>query len=178
MTETKVNEVIDMNIKQRNKEFLDRIKIDQSLKDKRDSLVNSQHPETLVIACSDSRVIPEYIFSSTLGELFVIRTAGNVINEGELASIEYAIEHLKVKHIIVLGHTQCGAIHASIHNESGRYLDPILKRIKHNIGNIVDEIEASKINANKEVEYIKSKFPGYTGIIESKIYDIKTSEVD
>ena len=167
-----------MDIKQRNKEFLNRIEVDNALRNIRDSLVDSQHPETLVITCSDSRVIPEYIFSSTLGELFVIRTAGNVINEGELASIEYAIEHLQVKHIIVLGHTQCGAIHASIRNESGRYLDPILKRIKHNIGDISNEIEASRENANKEALYIKSKFPRYQGNVESLIYNIKTSEVD
>ena len=56
----------------------------------------------------------------------MIRTAGNVINEGELATIEYAIGHLKVKRVIVLGHTYCGAIHAAIHNEKGQYLDPIV----------------------------------------------------
>ena len=117
------------------------------------------------------------IFNATLGELFVIRTAGNVINECELATVEYAIEHLKVKQVIVLGHTHCGAIHASIHNEKGRYLDPILNRIKLNIGNTCDELEASKINADKEVKFLKAKFPEYQGIIESKIYDIETSLV-
>ena len=75
-------------------------------------------------------MVPEYIFNAKLGELFVIRTAGNVINEGELATVEYAIEHLKVKRIIVLGHTHCGAIHAAINDEQGKYLDPILRRIK------------------------------------------------
>ena len=165
-----------MNIEQGNKEFLNKLEKDEALRNRRDELVKGQHPETLVITCSDSRVIPELIFNSSLGDLFVIRTAGNVINEGELATVEYAIEHLKVKHIIVLGHTHCGAVHAAIHNEQGRYLGPILNRIKANIGNICDELEASKINAIKEVYYIKEKFPQYEGTIEYKIYDIETSE--
>ena len=110
-----------MNIKQGNQEFLNKLDNSKELKELRDELVKGQHPDTLVITCSDSRVVPEYIFNASLGELFIIRTAGNVINEGELATIEYAIEHLKVKSIIVLGHTHCGAIHASIHNEKGRY---------------------------------------------------------
>ena len=166
-----------MNLEKGNKEFLDKLDNNKELEDRRDELVKGQHPDTLVITCSDSRVIPEFIFNASLGDIFVIRTAGNVINEGELATVEYAIEHLKVKHIVVLGHTHCGAIHASIHNEKGKYLDPILNRIKFNIGNICDELEASKINAIKEVEFIKEKFPHFEGTIESKIYDIETSMV-
>ena len=58
-------------------------------------LVKGQKPYALIVTCSDSRVIPEKIFSCNLGEIFVIRTAGNVINEGELASIEYGVEHFE-----------------------------------------------------------------------------------
>ena len=166
-----------MSIEQGNKEFLNKLNNNKELKDRRDELVKGQHPEVLVITCSDSRVVPEFIFNCSLGDIFVIRTAGNVINEGELATVEYAIEHLKVKRIIVLGHTHCGAIHAAIHNEKGKYMDPILNRIKTNIGNICDELEASKVNASKEVKYIKEKFPQYEGTIEYKIYDIETSIV-
>ena len=166
-----------MNLKQGNQEFLNKLNNQKELKELRDELVKGQNPDTLVITCSDSRVIPEYIFNATLGELFVIRTAGNVINAGELATVEYAIEHLKVKNVIVLGHTHCGAIHASIHNEKGRYLDPILDRIKLNIGDICNELEASRINALKEVDYLKEKFPTYEGTILAMIYDIETSEV-
>ena len=166
-----------MNLEKGNKEFLNKLDNNKELKDKRDALVKGQHPDILVITCSDSRVVPEFIFNASLGDIFVIRTAGNVINEGELATVEYAIEHLKVKHIVVLGHTHCGAIHASIHNEKGRYLYPILNRIKLNIGNTCDELEASRINANKEAEYIKQKFPQFEGTIEAKIYNIETSMV-
>ena len=166
-----------MDINQGNKEFINRVNNDKSLRNRRDELIKGQHPETLIITCSDSRVVPEIIFNCSLGDIFVIRTAGNVINEGELATVEYAIEHLKVKHVIVLGHTHCGAIHASIHNEQGKYMSPILNRIKTNIGDINDELEASKVNASKEANYIKEKFPQYEGTIEYKIYDIETSEV-
>ena len=92
-------------------------------------------------------------------------------------TVEYAIEHLKVKRIVVLGHTHCGAVHATIKKEQGKYLNPILMRIRTNIGDIDNELEASKINAIKEAKYIKEKFPNYEGTIESKIYDIETSIV-
>ena len=166
-----------MDLKLGNKEFLNKLENDKALKDRRDELVKGQHPEVLVITCSDSRVVPEFIFNCSLGDIFVIRTAGNVINEGELATVEYAIEHLKVKRIVVLGHTHCGAVHATIKNEKGRYLDPILNRIRKNIGDISDEYLASKENAFKEANYIKEKFPQYEGIIESMIYDIEESTI-
>ena len=166
-----------MDIEQGNKEFLNKLEKDNELRNRRDELVKGQHPETLVITCSDSRVVPELIFNCSLGDLFVIRTAGNVINEGELATVEYAIEHLKVKRIIVLGHTHCGAVHAAINNEKGRYLDPILNRIKTNICGVPNETIATTMNAAAEKDYLKEKFPQFEGIIEYKIYDIETSVV-
>ena len=166
-----------MDIMKGNQEFLNILENNKQLKDRRDELVKGQHPDTLVITCSDSRVVPEYIFNAQLGELFVIRTAGNVINEGELATVEYAIEHLKVKRIIVLGHTHCGAIHAAINDEHGMYLDPILNRIKTNISIITNETMAAKMNSIGEAEYLREKFPNFEGKIESMMYDIETSDV-
>ena len=166
-----------MDIIRSNEEFLHLLDKDASLRNRRDELVIGQHPSIIVICCSDSRVVPEKILSASLGDLFVIRSAGNVINEGELASISYAIEHLHINHILIMGHTHCGAIHAVIHNEGFLYSDPIAKRIKHNILDIVDEKTASEVNASKEVEYLKIKFPDYQGTIEYKIYDIETSSL-
>ena len=140
-------------------------------------LVKGQHPQALVVTCSDSRVIPEAIFSKTFGDLFVIRTAGNVINEGELASVEYGIEHLHIPLVVVMGHTHCGAVHAALKNEKGQYLDPILNRIKKNITGIDDEVEASKANALKEVEFIKKMFPSYTGEVVAMLYDLEQKTV-
>ncbi len=79
-------------------------------KDRLKEISSGQHPFAVVVSCSDSRVPPEIIFDQGLGDLFVIRTAGNVIGDYELASIEYAVLKLNCKVIIVTGHENCGAI--------------------------------------------------------------------
>ena len=168
---------IEKKLLDNNNEFLKLFEQDQNKKQRYQDLVKGQHPYALIITCSDSRVIPEEIFNVGPGELFVIRTAGNVINEGELATVEYAIEHLKVKYVLVLGHTHCGAVHASIHKEHGQYIDVILNRIRKSIGDECDEMKASKKNALAEVEFIKSKFPQYDGDVKAGLYDIETNKV-
>jgi carbonic anhydrase len=82
-------------------------------------LAAGQHPQALFITCSDSRIVPNLITQTAPGELFVLRNAGNIIpppsaGGGEAATIEFAVEHLKVEHIIVCGHTQCGAMKALV----------------------------------------------------------------
>jgi carbonic anhydrase len=81
-----------------------------------DLAVNGQHPVTIVLTCADSRVPPEIIFNKGLGELFVIRVAGNIVGAYELASIEYGVEHLGAKQIVVLGHSKCGAVKEAFNN--------------------------------------------------------------
>ena len=136
-----------------------------------------QHPYATIITCSDSRVIPEKIFNANIGELFIIRVAGNVIGEHELGSIEYAVEHLKTKLVVVLGHTQCGAVDAAIHNEGGRYIDSLVKPIKLAIGQEKDAIEASKKNAINGRDVIKEKINNPEIDVEAMLYDIVTGEV-
>lgn len=76
--------------------------------------VSGQKPKIAVLTCSDSRVVPEFIFNKKIGELFVVRVAGNVVMDSSLVtSLEYAVEHLNVEYLIILGHTHCGAIEAS-----------------------------------------------------------------
>lgn len=77
-------------------------------------LTDGQHPCAVVLTCADSRVVPELIFDIGLGDLFVIRVAGNVVAEDEAGSIEYAVEHLDVPLVIVLGHESCGAVTAAL----------------------------------------------------------------
>ena len=171
-----------MEIKNRlingNNLFVKQIDNNEFMLKKRQELVKGQSPFCLVITCSDSRVIPETIFSKTFGDLFVIRTAGNVINEGELASVEYGIEHLHIPLVVVMGHTHCGAVHAAIKNEKGQYLDPILNRIKKNIDGIDDEKGASKANALKEVGFIKKMFPKYSGEVIAMLYDLEQNTAE
>jgi len=80
----------------------------------RGELVSGQHPFAVIIACSDSRVPPSLIFDQDLGDLFVIRVAGNVVGPSQVASVEYAVEVLKSSLVVVVGHIGCGAIGAAV----------------------------------------------------------------
>ena len=168
---------IEERLLEGNENFRKSINSSQTKAERINELAKGQNPFALVITCSDSRVIPEEIFSCSLGDLFVIRTAGNVINEGELATIEYGIEHLHIQYVLVLAHTRCGAVHAAIHNEKGMYLSPILDNIQKCICGECDERRASIKNAIEQVKYIKKKFPDYQGTIKSALHDIETGEV-
>lgn len=77
---------------------------------------HQQRPFAVILGCSDSRVPPEIIFDQGIGDLFVIRTAGHVVDRAALGSVEYAVEHLGVPLVVVLGHTGCGAVTAAVHS--------------------------------------------------------------
>ena len=81
--------------------------------EERTQLSKSQHPFAIAVGCADSRIPPEIVFDQGLGDLFVIRVAGNVIDDQSLGSIEYAADHLAVRLIVVLGHQSCGAVKAA-----------------------------------------------------------------
>ena len=81
---------------------------------RRTELVKGQAPGAVVLSCSDSRVPPELIFDQGLGDVFVVRVAGNVADPVTLGSIEYAVEHLHVPLVIVMGHDKCGAVKATV----------------------------------------------------------------
>jgi carbonic anhydrase len=90
-------------------------KVDGKLQDssRRSNLTGGQEPWAIVLSCADSRVVPELAFDTGLGELFVCRVAGNVANTSTVASIEYAVAHLKTPVIVVMGHEACGAVTAA-----------------------------------------------------------------
>lgn len=92
--------------------------------DWRRHLVAGQHPFAVVLGCSDSRVPPELVFDQGFGELFVVRVAGNVIAEDVLGSVEYAVRHLSVSMVVVLGHDGCGAVQAAVAALDGRGEEP------------------------------------------------------
>lgn len=83
----------------------------------REELAKGQSPYAVIVACSDSRVAPEVIFDEDLGRLFVIRTAGNVVDAVALGSIEYAVKHLGTPLVLVVGHESCGAVKAAVDHE-------------------------------------------------------------
>ncbi|MBF0578081.1 carbonic anhydrase, partial [Dysgonomonas sp. GY617] len=98
-------------------------------------LAEGQHPRVVVICCSDSRVTPEIVFDQGLGDIFTIRTAGNVMSDYEEGSIEYAVEHTGAKLVVVLGHTSCGAINAMLDTKKGG-------TVPGHISSIVDALNA------------------------------------
>ncbi|MFQ9742761.1 MAG: carbonic anhydrase [Slackia sp.] len=108
-------------------------------------LFESERPFACVITCR-LPVVPEHIFMTGLGELFVIRVAGNVVGPIELASAVYACEHLHTRLLLVLGHTHCGAIKAALDGEEGS-VAAITERIAAALGDVRDPYEASVANA-------------------------------
>ena len=79
-------------------------------------LIDGQHPGAVVLSCADSRVAPEFIFDAGLGDIFSVRTAGEVLDDAVIASLEYAVSDLGVKVLVVLGHEHCGAVQAVLPN--------------------------------------------------------------
>lgn len=116
---------------------------------------NGQSPYAIIISCSDSRVIPESIFSAGIGDLFVIRLAGNVIDDHQLGSIEYAAGHLGCRLIVVLGHTHCGAVDAAMNSDPDGYIKFITDEIKRAIGGEQDEYTACCLNVKRSIELIE-----------------------
>lgn len=114
-----------------------------------ETVEKGQHPYAIVLCCADSRVIPEDIFMAGLGELFVIRVAGNVLSPYQLGSIEYAADHLGCHLCVILGHTHCGAIDSAINlsGEGEGYIRFLTDEIKKAIGNMRDPYTASCLNA-------------------------------
>ncbi len=124
-------------LKEGNKRFVaDANACAADLASRREELTAGQHPWAIVLTCSDSRVTPELIFGgTTLGELFVIRNAGNVLDTSALGTIEYGAEHLHAPLIVVMGHKKCGAVAAAcdvvktgakLDGSIGKMVQPIL----------------------------------------------------
>ena len=111
---------------------------------------NGQSPYAVIITCSDSRVIPEGIFSAGIGELFVIRVAGNVMDKHQLGSVEYATDHLGTNLVVVLGHDHCGAVGAAMSSDPEGYVKFITDEIRKAIGDEKDELRASCLNVRSE----------------------------
>jgi len=135
---------------------------DEDLKRLQDA-AREQHPFAVVVCCSDSRVSPELIFDQGIGDLFVIRTAGNIIGGVELGSIEYAVEHLGVKLIVVMGHQNCGAVKAFIEGaDAPGHIKDIIDSLKQeteikaipltDINRLDDCIQANVLHAVKQLQ--------------------------
>jgi carbonic anhydrase len=118
---------------------------------RRASLTKGQAPYATILSCADSRVPPEVIFHASLGDLFVIRAAGNITDKAILASAEYAAEHLNVPLIVVMGHESCGAVKAAVETPVGTSLGPnldyLVKAIKPSVVATASKPEAERMKA-------------------------------
>lgn len=156
---------------------------------RREAIASGQSPFAIILSCSDSRVSPEIVFDEGLGDLFVIRVAGNVIGPIEMESLEYAVHHLHSPLILVLSHENCGAVEAVVENKAGgieeiaKILAPAVQTAKESDGkNLIDE--AAKRNAINMKDFLKQS-PSIGRVMkEGKIqifaafYNLKTGVVE
>lgn len=136
-------------------------------KERRTEVAEGQHPFAVIVGCADSRVPPEILFDQGLGDLFVIRVAGEVPDDSVLGSIEYAVEHLHTPLIVVLGHESCGAVDAAMHydphpstppdahHKIPKHVEELLAKIKENIKGTTVLEKAVQQNATKAAEQIR-----------------------
>lgn len=103
----------------------------------RETLIDRQNPDAAVLACSDSRVPPEIVFDSGLGDMFTVRTAGQIIDDAALASLEYAVAKLHVSLLVVLGHEGCGAI-----DTAARELDALIEQTAESHSSSLEAVDA------------------------------------
>ena len=148
-----------------------------------DTARNGQRPYAIVIACADSRVIPEQIFDTGLGELFVIRVAGNVLDQHQLGSVEYAAGHLDCRKIVLLGHTGCGAVEAALHGGGDGFIRYITDEILFAVGEERDPLRACEKNVEYGVEILRREFAAHPEIasedleILGAVYELETGAV-
>lgn len=138
-----------------NKRFVNNTRRNVDLSAQRENTFeNGQKPFATIIACSDSRVSPEILFDTGIGELFVIRTAGNVLDDISKGTVQYAVEHLKTPLVVVLAHESCGAVTATCKSNGSEKgpIASIIEKIKPSAKTADNNIElASELNA-KEVK--------------------------
>jgi carbonic anhydrase len=159
--------------------------------ERRAEVTKGQKPFAVIVGCSDSRIPPEIIFDQGIGDLFVIRVAGNIVDEVALGSIEYAVEHLGARLVLVLGHSKCGAVTATVqggeaHGHIGAIvaaIRPAVDRAKNSAGDLTDN--SIRANVQLVVETIEESRPLLQPMVEKgsirvagAYYDIESGEVE
>jgi carbonic anhydrase len=158
---------------------------------RRQDLAKGQQPFAIVLTCSDSRVPPEMYFDQGLGDIFVVRTAGNVINDHVIGSIEYAVEHLKAPLVIVVGHERCGAVAAAVaggHADGhiGSIVESLAPAVQATAGKPGDQVEHTvTTHARMTADALRNSDPilsaavkaGHLIVLAAR-YDLDTGRVE
>lgn len=158
--------------------------------ERRRELANGQEPFACILSCADSRVPPEIVFDQGLGDLFVLRVAGNIVNDMITGSLEYAVEHLKTPLIVIMGHKRCGAVAATVQGGDvpGKIsslvnaIKPAVDTAKAQSGDLVNN--AAIENIKRGVKQLKAAAPILSEkanagelLIAGAFYDLDTGEV-
>lgn len=153
------------------------------------ALAMGQKPDCVVVACSDSRVSPEIITGGKLGELFVIRTIGQALDDAAVASIEYPVAHLNVKNIVFMGHTECGAVKAALGMLNGdelheKTLAKVVKGLATNLSKEDSIVDAVQKNTEKQAQELLKRSAVIMNAVKRgdveisvRIYDIRTGKL-
>lgn len=155
---------------------------------RRAETAKDQHPFAIIVGCADSRTAPEIIFDQTIGDLFVIRTAGNLVDEYALGSIEYAVDHLGTRLIVVLGHARCGAVKAALGGGSAPgHINSLVRDIQPAVtaskGKEGDEL-TNAVHENDAEVAAKIRSQAQLGELTSQVrivegyYDLDTGKVE
>ena len=175
-----------------NKRFINNLKNDRDHLEMINETREGQYPFAVILSCMDSRTSVELIFDQGLGDLFSIRIAGNIVNDDILASIEYAVKYVGSKVLMVLGHTECGAIKSAKQGVADGHITDLLKRIQPSITKAL--LDDNEYRFNDKVAYanvenslqeiltrsaiVKEMFEkGQIGIVGG-VYNIENGEVD
>src|SRR5215510_4772692 len=153
-------------------------------------LIAGQHPHAEILSCADSRVPPEIIFDQGLGDLFVVRVAGNIATDTEIGSLEYGAEHLHIPLLVVMGHESCGAVTAAVEagppeghiaslislikpaveKSRGMPGDPVANAVRANVEQVVKQLRSSAPILSELVAHGKLKIVG-------AVYSVETGAV-
>jgi carbonic anhydrase len=153
-------------------------------------LTTGQHPHAVILGCADSRVPPEIVFDQGLGDLFTVRVAGNVAGDDEIASIEYAVEHLHTPLLVVMGHQKCGAVSAAVEggNADGhlaeliKAIQPAVDKARSMPGDVIDN--AVRANVEMVVSQLRTSQPLLSSFVKAgklrvvgAVYSLDTGKV-
>jgi carbonic anhydrase len=183
-------------LKEGNHRFINNLKVNRNLLQQANETSDGQHPFAVILSCIDSRTSAELIFDQGLGDIFSIRIAGNVVNEDILGSMEFGCKVSGAKIIVVLGHTQCGAVKGACDNVEMGNLTGIINKIKPAVEQEVTTIanrtasnlsfveKVAELNVHHSVQTILEKSPMIAEMVNNGdiaivggVHDIKTGEV-
>lgn len=161
-----------------------------------DNAVHGQHPWATIVSCSDSRVPVEMIFDAGLGDLFVVRVAGNVVEAHESGSVEYAVEHLHTPLVVIIGHEHCGAVDAVVQGGVGHgdmphlveHIKPVVTRLQSEQPNLSKDallhyaVRENAIHSMNDLitrsKIVRDAVAAGTLTVRCGVYDIDTAKID